>query len=539
MIKKYLDVNIHILSHKIDPSKISKVKKNSMYKKNINGYKVIAGRKWYYRLKEHEESNFEISGSKSISKSLLGENSKIITKKNLIVQWEYSALTRKKSKNQRLFGLFDDYIDFGNFIFKLPKKDWCFYECIFEGPQLAKFDIDASIDEYPNLNFGDVISELVKSILKVSEEYNLGIKINEIILFVSHGPKKQSGHLIIKNHYCVNNKESKKFYELVVNMMTKYEYVIDPKPYNRIQMWRIIECSKRNANRPKKHVKRWTYNNQTIYSKYPDRPMNENHKLMMKLELSLVSNIKGCVPFPRLIDDLDTDDVLYTTSMQDYDDIKLMEDDVNKIMEMLGEKIGKSVGDSRFPFKIRSVQGSMIVLNRRQLGKKSRFICPACGRTHKNENAFLYVVGRERKIYYNCRRSSGNAKKIIIGELGLSDEDCLVKIELDQEDDDFKDLVSSLISEIPTGPPPPYSEIDPEIPDDFKDVPSAPIKKPSKQTKKVIEYLTKSHQLHQMSNSDVKKAMIDLARSEKKGKQIKKINNIVSDASIEKLMGYV
>ncbi len=511
-----------------------------MYKKNINGYRLIAGRKWYYRLIEQEDSNFEISGYKNTSKSLLGENKKIITNKNLIVQWNAPLLTSKKS-HQRLFGLFDDHIDFGNFILKLPKKDWCFYECVFEGPQLAKFDIDASIDDYPDLNFGDVIHELVKSILKVSEEYNLGIKINEIILFVSHGPKKQSGHVIVKTHYCANNKESKKFYELVVNMMTKYEYVIDPKPYNRIQMWRIIECSKRNANRPKKLVRKWTYNGQIINVKYPSKPINSDHKLMMKLELSLVSNIKGSVQFPRLIEDVDTDDALYTSSMQDYDDIRLMEEDVNKIMDMLGEKIGKSVGDSRFPFKIRSVRGSMIVLNRRQLGKKGRFICPACERTHKNENAFLYVVGRERKIYYNCRRTSGNAKKIIIGELGLSDEDCVDVVDVvddeSDQDDDFKDLVSSLISEIPETKSDFPQKV--EIPKKVEIVEEIPIKKQSKQTKKVIEYLTKSHQLHQISNSEVKNIMKDLARSDKKGKKRKKINNIVDDVSIEKLLGYI
>ncbi len=512
-----------------------------MYKKNINGYRVIAGRKWYYRLIEQEDSNFKISGYKNTSKSLLGEYPKIITNKNLVVQWNAPLLTSKK-KNQRLFGLFDDYIDFGNFLLKLPKKDWCFYECIFEGPQLAKFDIDASIDDFPDLDFGNVIHELVKSILKVSEEYNLGIKINEIVLFVSHGPKKQSGHVIIKNHYFVNNKESKNFYELVVNMMTKYEYVIDPKPYNRIQMWRIIECSKRNANRPKKLVRRWTYNDQTINVRYPSKPINPSHKFIMKLELSLVSNIKGSVPFPRLIEDVDTDDVLYKSvgtlykgkSMQDYDDIRLMEEDVNKIMDMLGEKIGKSVGDSRFPFKIRSVVGSMIVLNRRQLGKKGRFKCPACERPHKNENSFLYVIGRERKIYYNCRRTDGNAKKIIIGELGLSDEDCVVDDESDEsdesEDEEFKDLVSSLISEIPD-----KVEVVDEIPKNI----DLPIKKPSKQTKKVIEYLTKSHQLPQISNRDIKNIMKDLARSDKKGKKRKKINNIVDDVSIEKLLGYV
>lgn len=331
-------------------------------------------------------------------------------------------------KNTRLFGCFNNYIDFAVFMTRrFGAKDRNFFEVVHSSFQKPHFDLEIECEE-PNIQLviDDVITGIIGTLLSVDIDLDME---KDVLVFTSSGQSgngyKQSAHIIIDNYVHEDHHQAKAFYGKVMNYVNKkYTEYVDKSVYSSIQQFRIVGNRKPNSDRPKKFVKEWKYKNQTYVHEYIEEPIDGAHEFMLQLSSSLLTNTTNCRILPPFVKRADPDNKgikhgsqsssatsMFSTSSYNTNDIELTIDDGKNALQLLADMAGITINDNRFPYRLSGIQGSMIFL-KRVLSSN----CRLCNRIHDNENPYMFVVDNEWIVYFNCRRCDPH-EKLYVGKL--------------------------------------------------------------------------------------------------------------------------
>ncbi len=357
-------------------------------------YKLINNIRWYYRLKPQKELNGYVK------MGLFSEHPRNTLSNSLIVALSYFDST--SNKTYRLYGKFKSYLEFGIYQIKLPQRERCFYEIILgESSQKPHFDLDID-NTYID---GEAVKDnLIDNIIKVLNTINLKLK-TDILVYTSHGVKKQSYHIIINNYCHANNIEARAFYDKVVNNINpNYIQWIDRAVYSPTQQFRIVGSQKIGTYRVKIFQNKWSYHSDTIIHKYPEDPDSPEHEMIMQLESSIIGYTGNCRFLPVFEPKPET-----IKNYSDTEDITI--DDAVEGIKLIANAGKISVNDVRFPYKFMGIDGPIVMLKRI---KSSR--CKLCNRIHEHENPYLLIIGEEKNVYFFCRRAPQN-KKLYLGKL--------------------------------------------------------------------------------------------------------------------------
>lgn len=383
--------------------------------------KYIRGHKFYYRLVK--PARYEKEENKVGDKEYLYKyHSKSELYGKLVVQYSiYNSYSKSKNKISRLFGLFDSYTEFAMFMLKFDERDRNFYETIGPGYQKPKFDIEI---EHFDDDVQEVIDEVINGILLVMKEKGVNLVMEkDILLYTSHGPKKQSCHIVVDNWCHTDNIQAEAFYNKVVEkvqnlLLVKY---IDQSVYSKLQQFRIVGNQKNGSNRPKVLNETWKYRGYEYTHRYVQEPEDDKHKIVLQLGESLITNTQYCKILPNFTE-IQKDEfgiinrskgLFYNTS---YESSEITREMAVEAITMLANMAGVGPNDRRFPYKFKSVNNGFIVLTRL---KPSR--CRMCKRIHHNENPYLYIVGEEQSVYFSCRRNEED-NKMFVGKLNPSND---------------------------------------------------------------------------------------------------------------------
>lgn len=357
-------------------------------------YKIINKTKWYYRLKPQQHPK--------ISKGLFSDVERNLLSNALIVSLSHFDSNTKKT--YRMYAHFKSYLEFCIYQLKLPQHKRCFYEIILgESSQKPHFDID--IDN-TTIDGEAVKDNLIDGIIKVLRGKNVEIDLGKDLLqFTSHGPEKQSYHIVINNYCHANNVEAKAFYDKVMEYVNpKYVSYVDRAVYSPTQQFRMVGSQKITTTRVKKLNVKWNYHGHEVLYIYPEQPDSPEHEMVMQLEASVVGYTGSCKFLPAFEPKVDT-----IKSYEQTDDITI--DDAKQAINLIGAAGKININDSRFPYKFTGINGPIVMLKRTRSS-----MCKLCRRVHENENPYLIVVGEEKSVYFFCRRAPEKSK-LFLGKL--------------------------------------------------------------------------------------------------------------------------
>lgn len=372
-------------------------------------------------------SNYKSSNSYIYKPTVLTEDHSIEYLRNKLIVCKIEPTN--KGYNKRQFTFFDSYIQFVRYQSYIHQDNRCCFECILgDSRQKPHFDVDISLIKHPNFSSDDVEDlkdELIESINQVLLEYGVELDIySDVCIYSSHGKEKFSIHVIINNYYHHNNKESKAFYQLVVeNMSEYYAQFIDPAVYSGLQQFRIIGNQKYGSGRIKVFHNEWKFHNNQIIHKYKDNKtlydlddIKENQKETLAIiRSSLISWVENCKPLPtfkynkhKYIDMENNKCInyrLFSTLPKIYnnnnnENLKLTKQDVVSCINLMRKFLLNNTGSSLFPFRFRRVN-----TNRIEFTRKYPSMCPLCKQTHDSDNPYLIVNSYNQDIYYKCHRN--------------------------------------------------------------------------------------------------------------------------------------
>jgi hypothetical protein len=84
-------------------------------------------------------------------------------------------------------------------------------------------------------------------------------------------------------------------------------------------------------------------------------------------------------------------------------------------MDLLAQKGNMTVDDERFPYRYDGIDGPFITLKRIKAS-----MCKVCRRIHEHEHPYLFVVGPNKDVYFDCRRHP-KGQKLHLGNLSNKD----------------------------------------------------------------------------------------------------------------------
>jgi hypothetical protein len=339
------------------------------------------------------------------------------------------------------FTCFPNYLDFVKYmLLETPQELRCFYELIpGNSPQKPYFDIEfftsksISNPEYidgqlvlPENEADEAICELVQ--LVQNEIPPLSSNKSHILVFTSHKDNKRSYHIVVEGFHFSDNKSNKLFSEKIrKNMRQSWQGIIDTSMYKSMQQFRITGCCKHETSRFKVISKELTVNginpSKVCNGWIPKiEPESENHKILLLIEASLITQVSGSQMLPSLLDDKEqSSEFLKSGERNDCSEFfePLTSENIKEALILCHKIAGLEYGDSRFPYSyMRTVEDngeSSIILLKRRFAS----MCRICNRPHENENPFLIIAGIEREIYLDCRRNE-KGKKFYVGKLGPS-----------------------------------------------------------------------------------------------------------------------
>lgn len=334
--------------------------------------------KWY---------NFLVpSQTEEMKKCLLV--SEIVLPNNLIIC--------QQNGDYRRFTLFNDFVDFYNFLEKSSEKT--FYEVIRNQPQKPYFDIDLDENDYSLEQICKIMNDITQYLHEFCEKLT---RTNFcIMVFSSHGEGKISFHIVIDGIYVSGFKQNKLFYE---NFMETCPYdIFDSKIYSRIQQFRTLFSKKFGTNRIKMPDFGLFYNKDKTRGWYSDASTEKQWNLFLfRSSLVTVVNESEFISFPEPVIERN----FFSSSC-----IDISTEHIEKALELFREKSGYET-----PFKfcrILSDDESHSIVSLKRL---SPSFCPVCERIHKNENPFLLFWSEYLHVSFDCRRN--DSKRYYIGSL--------------------------------------------------------------------------------------------------------------------------
>lgn len=302
-------------------------------------------------------------------------------KRKLVVARDYHG-ERKMIKQ---FAVFDSVGSFYRYQRQLSQRN--FYEVV-HGPQKPHFDVEGV--DVKSSKWEQTQQDLLRAVISVMEQLGHPLDLSrDVLLFTSSAKVKMSLHLVIDNYYHLDHLEAKSFYQMVISKMTDSS-LVDGAVYSATQQFRILWSEKLGSGRPKYLVDKWSLDGRDIV--YMGESTSSDPKLS-QLEASLLTVVRGThLPVPRAR-------IYPSPSEHDFDG-ELTQEIVKLV---IGRATDMYKGE--FPFSVRQVKGSLIVLKRRRPSE-----CKFCQRTHQSENPYL-TVSREGDIFFYCRRAQAEGLK--------------------------------------------------------------------------------------------------------------------------------
>ena len=240
-------------------------------------FKRIKNVDWWYFLKDNSNNN-------KTTKGLFSVHPRSTLQNKLLICWDFP----EKNKTQKIYSLFNTYIDFVKYCLILPEHLRCFYELVIgEYPQKPHFDLDLNLKEYDldSIKQKEILDNIITVIIETLDKKGVVLNLKkDICLYSSHGEHKISYHIIINNYFHVNNKEAKAFYYEVINQLPKEYWEnkwIDPQVYSATQQFRCLGSQKYNTNRKKILVKKWRYINEEIIHESPEKGEDPDHNFLI------------------------------------------------------------------------------------------------------------------------------------------------------------------------------------------------------------------------------------------------------------------
>jgi hypothetical protein len=257
----------------------------------------------------------------------------------------------------------------------------------------------------------DVVIEVKKAMLKLLPN----IKDSDIMVASSNDSEKHSYHIVL-DRWCVsNNTEARALFEEICELLPeRYRGALDNKMYKSIQQFRMLESHKFGSLRVK------TFCEELSTWKPPIKPLDDKHLLVLQLTSFILMNISGCSFLKSFIKEkIDIEN-------KPNSDDEITRDDVNLAIQLFretfeGHECFTYLSYSKFFITLKRLKPSM---------------CQTCGRIHEAENPYLIVVGKNRAIYYDCRRTEKDINKVYIGSLGPRDND---KVQNNEEREDERE----------------------------------------------------------------------------------------------------
>lgn len=384
--------------------------KNNYKSKCKNDFFMIGGKKWYYFFLPHKQADGRIG--------IMDEYTDEEIATGIVVQ-----LTVKKT---HIFSFFQTMEDFFRHEAGYLMKNRGFYETVIGcRPQKPHFDLDVDLssnDERLATNKNQVVQDMLNyvmwAIASSFEQVGILLDFNkDVLLFSSHGEKKHSYHIIIDNYCHSNNVEAKNFYKLVLSKIPLFFHDwIDSSVYSSIQQFRLEGSQKLNSGRVKRLESVWLYGTDQIQSIWSYDLSQDFDKMAMMIgcperakifAAGLIGNTYYCKILPDfsefLPNQIKPHSILNPTNLDQYMALEAM--------GMLAESLDIHMDSPRFPYEFGKVSGGIITLLR-----KRESYCKICCRKHQNENPFLYVVGTNLDVFFNCRRDKEN-RSLHIGSL--------------------------------------------------------------------------------------------------------------------------
>lgn len=385
----------------------------------------IYEKRWYFRLVPKKDGEF------NRARALMDDYELNMIAQHLVICYtpgvipgQHKPYLNEKGEYGRIYAFFDSYLEFYQYMQKIPFEQRAFYEIVFgELPQKPHFDIDVGADNlakyYPDENI-DSVAELLREAvmlgcLQVLADLHIESNISrDLLLYSSHGSNKRSWHILINNKCHDGNKEARAFYEAVlvkVRVLTNGKYMqsefIDPGVYSPRQQFRLIGSQKPGTNRPKIFCEQFVLSG-IRYSHIYNEDVSELHiKKLTVIYESLIGFTTGCSYLPSLLPERSGN----STSLGDLPNLETRI--VDQCMEMLRRKM------THCPFTIKNIQGHLIMLKR-----NAKSYCPICNREHQTENPYMFILGG--KVYWDCRRSDGDATKLLLGYLAMTVDELII-----------------------------------------------------------------------------------------------------------------
>lgn len=234
------------------------------------------------------------------------------------------------------FRVFDSPKQLFRFISKIDKTDRHFFEYVFgERKRHAFLDIDLKTDEDTFItkeNIDSHMSFLRQDIVNILWE--LGIPLQNLRWYSSHGENKRSYHLVILGYYLEDCHHSKKFIKYIHQRIhTIYHKPVDIAVSKSLQAFRILGSSKKGHERPKILEREWDF--------YGEKIIVEQKSEYEEFLESLCCRIdENDVPFPSF--DLDEEEARrIERSIIDVSDSLDQE-----IFDEINEKVLSIIGDN-------------------------------------------------------------------------------------------------------------------------------------------------------------------------------------------------
>jgi hypothetical protein len=377
---------------------------------------IIFDKRWYFRL---------VNNGIKKSRSLMQDYDLNKISNHLVVcytphnKW-LNIKNDKYHETPRLYAFFDSYVEFLNYIYKFDDiKDRNFYEMIFgEFKQKPHFDIDIDI-----INVGEkyhdtiinvstkVLDILITTCIETLNNFGINIIIEEdILIYSSHCPTKQSFHLVINNYCHDSNIEARAFYDIIIKSIkdkygSKYIEFIDKNVYSSKQQFRILGSQKINSDRPKILNEIFTFNGIEYTHKYPNNVSNINYTRFFE---SMITHTFDCKILPFFTISSNTFNTSRITSSIDISQ-KL----ADMCLLILIEKF--KLNNIIVNFTITNIKNNIIVLHRHKPS-----YCPLCKRIHENQHPFMFI--NSGKLYWDCRRY--NFDKYFVGYIDMDLYNC-------------------------------------------------------------------------------------------------------------------
>ena len=370
----------------------------------------IGGVRWYYYLLPKTDA------SKN-AKALFSTHPRATLLNKFIVCWDY--FDRNTKKESKLYGVFENYLNFAKFFLQVNPDLRSFFEIIL-GERLQKphFDIDMELtEEQLSENLSEkVLEDLISTLKILIPELSLE---KDVCIYSSHSQNgnsnKRSYHVVI-NHYChTNNKEAKAFYYSVMKFLPK-EYFdngwVDHAVYSKTQQFRIYQSKKLHSDRTKVFHESWYFKGEIVKHIYDEVAENEDMQFLINLDESLVSARPGTCKL--LLSFAIPEEFRKNKEFETGENVEY--DLAMEAISLFAHSIGTTPESSNFAYVFDRVEGPFVILKRRKPSK-----CRLCLRVHNHQNPYLFITPDTLNVFFHCRRAPQN-KKLYIGCL-LSEEE--------------------------------------------------------------------------------------------------------------------